>query len=420
MTARRHHFRNATLFDSEHGAWIAGVDVLTEGDAIQAVSRERLEVAEAIEIDCTGRYLLPGLIDAHVHVTATIPDFFLLSQQPTSLIAAQSKDILEGMLARGFTTVRDAGGADAGLVQAIDRGHFQGPNLRVAGQALTQTGGHGDARPAFFAGSGGGCISCAALGLLGVVADGVSEVRRAVREQIRNGAHHIKVMAGGGISTPNDPLEGTQYSLEELVAIVEEAAAARTYVMAHAYAPEAIERAVRSGVRSIEHGNLLDHGSAHCMARHGAFLVPTLVTYDAITRNGARLGWPAAMLKKADLVSGRGLDAIRIAAEAGVKIGFGTDLLGEEHPDQSKEFILRRAAQPAADVLRSATWINAELLGLAGTIGVVATGAQADLIVLDRDPLADIAVMASPADMSVIMKGGRLYRAPRAIANATA
>ncbi len=215
-----HH---ATLFDSASGELRPDATVTVDGDRIAAVAFGAAPPAGARALDLAGRTLLPGLIDAHVHVTATIPDFFRLTLLPQSLIAAQAKDILAGMLLRGFTTVRDAGGADTGLVQAVERGHFDGPRLFIAGRAITQTGGHGDARPAFFQGNAG-CICCGAAGMLGSVADGVGGVRRAVREELRNGAHHIKVMAGGGVASPSDPLDGTQYSIEEMTAIVEEAA----------------------------------------------------------------------------------------------------------------------------------------------------------------------------------------------------
>ena len=240
---------NATLFDSATGELRPRAVVTIDGDKITDVRFGSAPATDARACDLAGRTLLPGLIDAHVHVTATIPDFFRLTLLPQTLIAAQAKDIMAAMLMRGFTTVRDAGGADAGLVQAVERGHFIGPRLFIAGRALTQTGGHGDSRPAFFKGNYG-CICCGAAGMLGSIADGVSEVRRAAREELRNGAHHIKVMAGGGVASPSDPLEGTQYSEEELTAIVQEARAARTYVMAHAYTPESISRAIRCGVRS--------------------------------------------------------------------------------------------------------------------------------------------------------------------------
>lgn len=401
-------FIRATVFDSLRGELRPNATVVVEGDTILDVLQDATQVDDALRIDLAGRTLLPGLIDAHVHVTSTIPDFLKLSMTPASLIAAQSKDILEGMLARGFTTVRDAAGADHGLVEAVERGHFSGPRLFIAGQAISQTGGHGDTRPI---GVKTMMCSCAGLGLLGAIADGVPEVRRAAREQIRSGAHQIKVMAGGGVSSPTDPIDGTQYSLEELRAICEEAEAANTYVMAHAYSPRSIIRAVRSGVKSIEHGNLLDEASAMEMARHGAWLVATLATYDSLAREGGKLGWPDAMLAKLERVATAGIESLRIAKAAGVAIGFGTDLLGYMHDDQSNEFSLRLPAMSATEILQSATSVNARLLGREGRIGVIARGAIADLIVVDGDPTIDVTLLQQQgARMPVVMKAGRFVR----------
>lgn len=402
--------RNANLFDSVRGTLRSNQSVVVENGSITAVLDKLGKITDAQVFDLAGRTLLPGLIDAHVHVTATMPDFFKLSLMPQSLVTAQAKDVLHDILMRGFTTVRDAAGADAGLVQAVERGHFLGPRLFIAGRAITQTGGHGDVRPAFFQGPGQ-CVCCGAVGLLGVIADGVSEVRRAAREELRNGAHHIKVMAGGGVASPNDPLEGTQYSIEEMTAIVEEARAARTYVMAHAYSPEAITRAVTCGVRTIEHGNLIDKATAKVMAKHGAFLVPTLATYDSLSRNGAKLGWSDEMLAKLDKVNRQGIEAIRIAHAAGVRIGFGTDLLGDMHADQSNEFTLQAQAMSAAEVLQSATLVNAELMGQAGKLGVIAENAHADLVVVDGNPLDDLSLLQQQGKhLALIMKAGIVHK----------
>ena len=401
-------FRNARLFDGLQRMLQPMSTVVVEDGFIVSVTPGDLQVDDAQVFDLAGRTLMPGLIDAHVHVTATIPDFFKLSMLPQSLVTAQSKDVLLGMLDRGFTTVRDAGGADAGLVEAVESGIFAGPRLFIAGRALTQTGGHGDTRPAFF--QNVGCACCGAVGILGHIADGVGEVRRAAREEIRNGAHQIKVMAGGGISSPNDPLEGTQYSIEELTAIVQEATAARTYVMAHAYSPEAITRAVHCGVRSIEHGNLLDEASAQAMAAAGTFLVPTLATYAAISANADRLGWSKAMQEKTDRVKTQGVEALRIARAAGVKIGLGTDLLGDMHTSQSDEFTLRLPAMPADEIIWSATAVNAELIGRQGRLGAIVADAHADLLVIDGNPLEDITLLQQRARMPVVMKGGRFHR----------
>ncbi len=401
---------NANLFDSVRGTLRSKQSVVVENGRITGIVDKPGKVKDAQVLDLAGRTLLPGLIDAHVHVTATMPDFFKLSMMPQSLVTAQAKDVLHDILMRGFTTVRDAAGADAGLVQAVERGHFLGPRLFIAGRAITQTGGHGDVRPAFFQGPGQ-CVCCGAVGLLGLIADGVSEVRRAVREELRNGAHHIKVMAGGGVASPNDPLEGTQYSIDEMTAIVEEARAARTYVMAHAYSPEAITRAVTCGVRTIEHGNLIDKATAKVMAKHGAFLVPTLATYDSLSRNGAKLGWSDEMLAKLDKVNRQGVEAIRIAHAAGVRVGFGTDLLGDMHADQSNEFTLQAQAMSAAEVLQSATLVNAELMGQAGKLGVIAENAHADLVVVDGNPLDDLSLLQQQGKhLALIMKAGVVHK----------
>lgn len=404
---RRIVLQHARLFDSHTGALRPDTTIVIEAGRVADVTQGTIEAGDADVFDLGGRVVLPGLIDAHVHTTATTPDFFKLSLMPQSLVTAQSKGILERILDRGYTTVRDAGGADAGLVQAVEDGHFAGPRMFIAGRALTQTGGHGDTRPAF--GSVMNCVCCGSVGILGHIADGVSEVRRAVRDEIRKGATQIKVMAGGGISSPNDPLDGTQYSIEELTAIVEEAQAAKTYVMAHAYSPEAIKRAVRCGVRSIEHGNLIDADAARVMAEHGAFLVPTLATYAAIERHGKDLGWSAAMLEKTDRVKNQGIVALRIAQEAGVKIGLGSDLLGEMHESQYEELTLRQGAMTPVDILKSATSVNAELMNQTGRIGVIAPGAHADLIVVDGNPLDDLAIFQQPGTLLAVMKGGRFH-----------
>jgi imidazolonepropionase-like amidohydrolase len=401
-------FVRATVFESRQGVLLPQCTVVVEGDRIVDVLRDATRVDDARTVDLDGRTLLPGLIDAHVHVTATSHDFQRLSYTPASLITAQAKDILEGMLERGFTTVRDAAGADHGLVEAIERGLLQGPRLFIAGHAISQTGGHGDIRPK---GAMQLMCPCAGLGLLGTVADGVGAVRRAAREQIRNGATQIKIMAGGGVSSPTDPIDGTQFSVEELRALCEEAEAANLYAMAHAYSPRSITRAVQAGVRSIEHGNLLDAASAREMARAGAWLVPTLATYDSLAREGAKLGWLPSMLEKLDRVKEQGIESLRIAKAAGVPIGFGTDLLGHMHDDQSNEFSLRLPALSATEILQGATSVNARLLGQEGRLGVIEPGAFADLVVVDGDPTQDVTLLQGQgARMPVVMKDGRFVR----------
>ncbi len=397
---------NAIPFDSVRAALGPRSTIVVEDGRIVEVTPEPRNTGDAQVIDAGGRVVTPGLIDAHVHVTAVSHDVTRMSAMPPSLITAQAKGILEGMLARGYTTVRDAAGADFGLQAAVERGLFKGPRLFISASPLTQTGGHADIRPQ---GTKEMFCTCAGLGLFGAIADGDAEVRRAVREQVRNGANQIKIMAGGGVASPTDPIDGTQYSLAEIVAICEEAEAANLYVMAHAYSPRSITRAVQSGVRSIEHGNLLDGASAKVMKAEGAFLVPTLATYAALGDEGVRLGWSPAMLEKLERVRHKGIEAIRIAQAEGIPIAFGTDLLGEMHKSQNLEFSLRLPAQTPAQILQSATHTAAKLLRREGQLGVIAAGATADLLLVDGDPTATVEMWLKPEQgIRLLMQGGEV------------
>ena len=406
--SRRTVVANAKLFDSRRGRMQPSTTIVIEGERIVHVTTESVQVDDALVIDAGGRVVVPGLIDAHVHVTAVSHDVLQLAMQPPSLITAQSKDVMQGMLLRGFTSVRDAAGADFGLREAVARGIFAGPRLYIAGHPISQTGGHADIRPM---GSREIYCACAGLGILGAIADGVPEVRRAAREQIRNGADHIKIMAGGGVASPNDPIDGTQFSVDELRAAVEEAEAANLYVLAHAYSPRAITRAVQAGVRSIEHGNLLDEASARIMKQHGAYLVPTLATYEALGEEGTRLGWSASMLGKLQRVLENGSRAVSLALAEGIPIALGSDLLGHMHSRQSREFMLRATIVPPLETLRSATWVAAELMNQTAHIGSVAAGAFADLLIIDGDPSQGLGMFAEPeAGLLLIMQGGQVRK----------
>ncbi len=409
MSSHRTFITHCRPFESERGRLGPLSTLVIEGERILELTPEPRDAAPGDQvIDAGGRVATPGLIDAHVHVMAVSHDIWRLAAQPPSLITALSKPILEGMLDRGFTTVRDAAGADFGLQEALRRGLFAGPRLYISAQPLTQTGGHADIRPQ---GTQELVCTCAGLGLFGAIADGDAEVRRAVREQIRNGANQIKIMAGGGVASPTDPIDGTQYSLAELAAVCEEADAANTYVMAHAYSPRAISRAVRSGVRSIEHGNLLDEASAQAMKEEGAFLVPTLVTYAALADEGVKLGWSAAMLEKLERVRHRGVRAIALAKAEGVPVAFGTDLLGHMHERQNEEFALRLTAQTPTEILQSATAVAARLLRAETQIGVLAAGALADVLVVEGDPTQDIGMWSQPQQgIRLLMQAGRVVR----------
>jgi len=399
-------FTNAALLDLERGERRPGTSVLVADDRIVEVG-ESLRSDGGRKIDVGGRTLMPGLIDAHVHAVLTTMDLGALEKKPVTLVANEARVVLEGMLARGFTSVRDAGGADWGLAQAVERGLIRGPRLFFSGRVLSQTGGHGD----FSARDDREQLCACAIKTSGFshVADGVDAVRKAAREELRRGATQVKIMASGGVASPSDPIWNLQYSEEEMRTIVEEARSWRTYAMAHAYTPEAIARAVRSGVRTIEHGNLIDAATAKLMAERGAFLVPTLVTYFKIEELGRALGFPAVSQRKVKDVLDAGLASLEIARDAGVAMGFGTDLLGETHAHQSQEFAIRARVLSPLEVLRAATLVNAEILGKTGELGVVAPGALADLLVVDGDPLANVSLLAEPEkNLALVMKGGEI------------
>jgi imidazolonepropionase-like amidohydrolase len=408
----RQVIRHATVFDSAAGVLRPHSTIVIEGERIAQVTQQAITVDDAARvIDAEDRVVLPGLIDAHVHVSATSHDLPGLALQPASLTGAESAKLMHAMLRRGFTTVRDAAGADWGLQAAVARGLYEGPRLFISAQPITQTGGHADMRPRGVRGEM--FCSCAGLALLGMVADGVGEVRRAVREQVRQGANQIKIMAGGGVSSPTDPIDGTQFSMDELRAAVEEAEAANLYVLAHAYSPRAVTRAVQAGVRSIEHGNLIDEATAREMKRQGAFLVATLATYAALADEGGRLGWSPEMLNKLTRVQSQGVHAVQLAMAEGVPVVFGSDLLGHMHERQSSEFSLRtdtnNAAQTAVQVLQSATIQAARLMRQEGQIGQLVAGAWADLLMVDGDPTSDASVMANPSQhIKLLMQGGRV------------
>jgi imidazolonepropionase-like amidohydrolase len=404
--------RNAKLLDIEAAELRPGASLRIEGDTIVEVEQDGRALAggsDVAVIDAGGRTVMPGLIDAHVHAALTTVDLAALVRRSASWVAIETKLILEGMLRRGFTTVRDSGGLDAGISSALERGLIKGPRVFRSGRVLSQTGGHGDLVPV---GDHPQICACAIrTTAFSHIADGVDAVRRAAREELKGGAHHLKIMAGGGVATPYDPIDMVQYTAEEMRAAVEEAQARRTYVSAHAYIPESIQRAMKAGVRSIEHGNLIDEASARVMAESGAYLVPTLVTYDQIAVLGKSLNFPEVSLRKLGDVLDAGLRAIEIALAAGVKVGLGTDLLGETHSAQSKELVLRAKIQSNLDVLRSATIINAELLQQAGKLGVLKPGAYADLLIVNGNPLDDLGLLSGQGErLELIMRGGTVFK----------
>ncbi|MDX3987984.1 MAG: amidohydrolase family protein [Achromobacter sp.] len=400
--------KNCKILNTRSMVLEDAANVLIEEGMISRISADALTAPDAEVVDAKGMTLMPGMIDCHVHVVASSFNLGRVAALPNALALLRALPIMQGMLDRGFTSVRDAGGADWALAQAVLDGVVDGPRLFCSGKALSQTGGHGDFRPRND--ELDPCPCSVKIGNIGRVVDGVDNCRLAVREEILKGATQIKVMASGGVASPNDPIQNLGFSESELIAIVEEASNANTYVMAHAYTPRAITRAVRCGVRTIEHGNLVDREAAEVMKEHGAYMVPTLITYEGLANDGERYGLPADSVKKIATVRTQGLKALEILDEVGVKMGYGSDLLGETHYMQADELPLRARVLGNAKVIQQATLIGAEILNQEGLLGEVREGAHADLLLVDGNPLDDIALLTQPDSIKLIMNRGLLHK----------
>lgn len=402
------HIDNARIVDPATNTVCAPASIIVQNGRFGAIEPD-VSGADCVRIDAGGRFMLPGLIDCHVHPFLADANLGRLTQIPPTLMSARAGRILEGMLQRGFTTVRDAAGADWGIQQAVEDGLIKGPRMFISGRALSQTGGHGDFRAR--TDSQEVCHCNHALAFTARIADGIDDVRKAVREELRKGANQIKIMVSGGASSPHDPLERNQYSPSEISVIVEEAQRRGTYVMAHAYGADAIRMALECGVRTIEHGNMIDRATADLAAQKGAYLVPTLITYDVLAETAKDSGWSETMLEKLATVRDAGLKSLEICREAGVKLGFGTDLLGDSFAHQSREFLVRSQVETPAQTLLSATQVNAEILCQQGALGVIAPGAIADFLLLDGNPLEDLGYLQDQGKhMPLIVKAGAVMK----------
>ena len=405
-------FTNARIFDGINDK-LTTANVIVEGDRIKSVSDA--PVAENVEVvDCGGRVLMPGLIDAHIHAYFYDLNVNRLQHLPVTMYAHHAANMLGDMLDRGFTSVRDTGGADYGLWLAIRDGLIKAPRLFYCEKALSQTGGHVDMRHQHHHHPHDDHVvmcGCCFVNPLGVVVDGVDAVRRVVREQLRRGASFIKFCGSGGVSTTSDPLDGIQFSDSEVRAIVEEVENHLVYCTAHIHPDRALKRAINLGVHCIEHGTLIEPDTARMAAEKGTFIVPTLAVIAGLSERGEEFGYPRESLDKLARIKDEAVERLRHMKSAGVQVGFGTDLIGAIQPMQCIEFGLRSPVFSNFEILHQATGMNARIIGAQGEIGQIVQGAYADILVVDGNPLEDLKLMEDDgAHIPVVMKGGSFHR----------
>ena len=416
MSASMHQllFRNARIFDGTSAECAEGMSVLVADGLIREISAQPLAAPSAQVNDVGGRTLMPGLIDAHVHAFASDVVVQKVEALGEAYRTAHAVRMLRHALSCGFTTVRDVGGGNYSLYRALADGLIDGPRYLYSGKILSMTGGHGDIRqveerPRYQALCA--CGDAPLFNTFAVLADGVDACIRAAREELRQGAHCIKIMGSGGVASPTDPIWMNQYREDEIRAIVEECAQRRTYVASHCHPASAVRRSVEFGVRSIEHGTLIDDETARFVAGRGAYITPTMSVIFALVEMGRQMGFPPQSQQKVETVfksAIAGLDSMR---RAGVKVCYGTDLLGSTYTQQCREFTIRSEVFTPLELLRQATSVAAEMMMMDGQVGCIAPGAHADLIVVDGDPLKDIGLLAANGrHLSAIVRGGAIVK----------
>lgn len=404
-------FENAKVFDGKTRHLRENHHVLIENGVIKEVSDRKINASTDRKIDVRGRTLMPGLIDLHVHIWAVDLNIPRIPSYPTEYIAMFAAGSLQASLDRGFTTLRDAGGSDAGYAAGVDRGFIKAPRFFHSGRLISQTGGHADFRVALEQ-EFGGCVCCpAGQSRFTAIADGADAVRKAVREEFRRGARQVKLMCSGGVASPTDPIDKLQFTDAEVLAAVEEANMRGLYIFAHCHPDAAIRRASELGIRCIEHASFITKETAKVLAKNGTYVVPTLAVVKALNDDGARFGFPDVSLRKLSGMYDAMLRGLDIMKKAGVRMGFGTDLLAEHQTRQCIEFDIRADVLPAYDILVSATSMGAEILMEDGKLGVIAPGAHADILVVDGDPLKNVRILGkNGSTLPVIMKGGVFHK----------
>lgn len=403
---------NGTLIDGQGGAPIPNASVLLENNRIHTVGGAHIPVpvGDVQRIDAQGGCILPGLIDLHVHIALQFGDTRQMIATPFSLNFYKVVEHMRQTLEAGITTVRDAGGADLGMKQAVDQGHILGPRLQISVIPLSITGGHLD----FWQLSG---ISTPLIqtypGMPDGICDGVSEVRKKVREVLRAGADIVKICSTGGVMSPTDHPDFTQFSPKELAVIVEEASFRRgTKVMSHAQGTQGVKNAVVAGVHSIEHGIYLDDEVIDLMLEHGTYVVPTLIAPLAVVEIGEATGsMPAHAVRKAKEVIEAHRDSIARAYERGVKIGMGTDAAVMPHGTNLRELgLMTEIGMSPMEVIVATTKVAAECLGWEDRIGTIEPGKLADVIITRTDPIKDIRSLENTDNISVVIKDGKVVK----------
>jgi imidazolonepropionase-like amidohydrolase len=387
------------------------MSVLVEDGAIREVSVHPIKTGNAQRIDVAGKTLMPGLIDLHIHAYFSDFNAKVVDARDAPYRTAHAVRKLGHALDCGFTTVRDIGGADYSLASAIADGLIRGPRFFYAGKVLSMTGGHVDYRTPTEAHHTHGYCSCGSMNWGGVVVDGVAQCIKAAREELRRGAHCIKITASGGVMSPSDPMWMNQFREDEIRAIVNECVERRTYVSAHCHPISAIRRSVEFGVRCIEHATLIDGETARFVADRGAFVVPTMSVIFVTMKVGAALGMTPESMAKLKVAAESAIEGLQHMRDAGVKLGYGTDLLGATYDQQCREFEFRSEVFTPLEMLRQATSQGAEILMQEGKLGCVKPGACADLIVVDGDPLKDIGLLgADGRKQDLIMRAGEIVK----------
>ena len=405
-------FTNARVFDGVSAECAEGMQVLVAEGRIREVSGRPIKApGGARAIDVAGRTLMPGLIDAHVHAYASDVSVQKIESQGPAYRTAHAVRMLGHALDCGFTTVRDIGGGDYSLSRAIADGLLRAPRYFYSGKVLSMTGGHGDMRPIEEPPRDDESCACGGTNTFARMADGVDACIRGAREELRQGAHCIKIMGSGGVASPTDPIWMNQYREDEIRAIVNEAAERRSYVSAHCHPASAVRRCVEFGVRAIEHGTLIDDETARFVATKGAYVVPTMAVIFSLVELGRELGFPPQSQEKAQVAYDSALVGMDRMRTAGVQVGFGTDLIGKPYVMECREFTIRSEVFTPIEILRQATSVNAALMMQEGQLGSIAPGAHADLLVVDGDPLVDIGLLAADGrNLRLIVRAGQVMK----------